>query len=255
MELNAQIGWAAGIVFLAAMLRGLTGFGFALAAVPLLSLVMEPARAVPVSLMVVGIGGVAGIPKALRTCDWTSLRGLAIGAMVATPIGILILKTIPADGARLIIALFTIAALASIGRGGAPSTDPGLGRKITYGALAGLFNGLAAMPGPPVVAYFMATRFNREIIRSSLLVFFQCTTFLGLASAALAGLIRTDMFLMVACALPAFWIGNNLGVRLFALGSEQHYRRLTMGCLALTALGSAIPALRGLWRAIMTGGA
>ena len=50
-------------VFAASVLRGFTGFGFGLAAVPLLSLVLPPAQVVPfvvVLQVVVGTGGLRG---------------------------------------------------------------------------------------------------------------------------------------------------------------------------------------------------
>ena len=52
-------------VFLAAILRGFTGFGFALAAVPLLSLTLPPARVVPIVVILQAI--VAFGPKMGRS--------------------------------------------------------------------------------------------------------------------------------------------------------------------------------------------
>lgn len=237
------------IIFGAAVLRGLTGFGFALASVPLLGLVMEPAQAVPLSLIVVAIGGSLGLPPALRACEWPSLRGLALGAAVGSPLGALALSRISADSARLIIAAFTIAAVVGLARGGEPRATRSGPRDLVYGLLAGLFNGLAAMPGPPVVAYFMATPLNREAIRASLLVFFQFTAWIGVASAIAIGLLTADLLLPAAIGLPAFWIGNRVGLAIFARGSDAGYRRIALACLVAMALTSAVPAVRALVKA------
>ena len=56
------------LVFLSGLLRGFTGFGFGLTAVPLLSLVMPPARAVPLVLMLQAMVSLAGLRDALRDC-------------------------------------------------------------------------------------------------------------------------------------------------------------------------------------------
>jgi uncharacterized protein len=234
------------IVFASAALRGLTGFGFALASVPLLGLVMEPARAVPLSLTIVAVGGVFGMRRALPSCDWPSLRGLAIGALVGSPIGALVLKHISPDMARIAIALFIVAALIALQRRHSTPAPTGWFRAIQHGLLAGLFNGLAAMPGPPIVAFYMGTKLSSEAIRASLLVIFQFTSWIGVLGAVAFGLVGADTLALAIPALPVFWIGNRIGAWLFTLGSDAAYRRIALACLAAMALGSAIPAVRAL---------
>ena len=56
-------------VFAAALLRGFTGFGFGLAAVPLLSLALPPAKVVPFVVTLQVIVGVSGLRQASRLCD------------------------------------------------------------------------------------------------------------------------------------------------------------------------------------------
>jgi uncharacterized membrane protein YfcA len=56
-------------VFAAAVLRGFTGFGFGMAAVPLLSLALPPAKVVPLVVVLQVIVGVAGLRTASRQCD------------------------------------------------------------------------------------------------------------------------------------------------------------------------------------------
>ena len=236
------------IVFAAAVLRGLTGFGFALAAVPMLGFLMQPAKAVPVSMCIVAAGGIFGARRAVTACHWPSIRRIAIAAAVATPAGAYLLKQISPEAARIAIACFTLAAVVGISRsvgGGAPF---GPIRATAYGLTAGLFNGLASMPGPPVVAYFMSTSLSREAIRASMLIVFQITVFAGLTSALSLGLVTRSTVFLAAISLPGFWIGNWVGARLFAYGSEQAYRRIALACLIAMAIASAGPALVSLLR-------
>ncbi len=233
-------------VFAAAVLRGLTGFGFALAAVPMLGILMPPAQAVPVTMCIVAAGGVFGARRAMTACHWPSIRRIAFAAAAATPAGVFLLKHIPAEAARVAIALFTTAAVFSIARAGATGKPFGPMRAVVYGLVAGLFNGLASMPGPPVVTYFMSSSLSHEAIRASMLVVFQITVFTGLASAIALGLVTRDILMLAVLSLPGFWIGNWVGARLFELGSEQAYRRIAILCLIAMAIGSAAPALASL---------
>lgn len=243
-----------GIVFIASVLRGLTGFGFALAAVPMLATIMEPAQAVPISMCVVAFGGIFGARKALATCDWPSVRSVGLATAIGTPLGAFALKYLSGDIARVVIAAFTTAAVFSVARQGSPAARPGRLRAVALGLVAGLFNGLAAMPGPPVVAYYMATALSSEAIRSSLLVIFQVTVWVGAASAAALGLMTQQTFLLAGLSLPAFWLGNRLGHVMFQRGSERAYRRIALACLVAMAAASAIPAIRALLRASAASG-
>lgn len=238
------------IVFAAATLRGLTGFGFALAAVPMLGLLMPPAQAVPVSMCIVAIGGAFGARKAMTACHWLSIRRIAVAAVLGTPAGVYLLKHIPAEAARIAIALFTLAAVFGVARAGEDGKPFSALRAILYGAVAGLFNGLAAMPGPPVVAYFMSSALSREAIRASMLVVFQITVYTGLASAAALGLVKRETIVLAALSLPGFWLGNWVGARMFAAGSDQGYRRIALACLVAMALASAAPAISSIARSM-----
>src|SRR5215469_10626612 len=75
-------------VFAAALLRGFTGFGFGLAAVPLLSLALPPAKVVPFVVVLQVIVGSAGLRSAWRLCDWRAVGGLSPGLVIGIPLGI-----------------------------------------------------------------------------------------------------------------------------------------------------------------------
>lgn len=239
------------IVFAASVLRGLTGFGFSLAAVPMLAVLMPPAQAVPVAICIVAVGGIFGARRAMTACHWPSIRQIAFAAAAATPAGVFLLKHIPSEAARMAIALFTIAAVVGITRAGAGGKPFGKMRAVAYGLVAGLFNGLASMPGPPVVAYFMSSSLSREAIRASMLIVFQITVFTGLASTVALGLVTRDTLVLAALSLPGFWIGNWAGARLFEFGSEHAYRRIAILCLIAMAFVSAAPAVASIIRRIV----
>lgn len=104
---------------------------------------------------------------------------VALAASAVTPAGAFLSKHISPEAARVAIALFTIAAVFGVARAGAAGAPFGPVRALAYGVVAGLFNGLASMPGPPVVAYFMSSSLSREAIRASMLIVFQITVCVG----------------------------------------------------------------------------
>lgn len=233
-------------VFGAAALRGFTGFGFAIAAVPLLAFILPPAKAVTLVLLLQFVAGLADFPSASKTCHWASLRWLAAGALLGSPLGFVILTAIPASSGQFAIAVLTLVSLLLLASRQALRVPAGPGSSLPVGLAAGLFNGLAAMPGPPVIVYYLATGVPSAVARASMLVFFFFTSAVGLATSLSLRLVGLDSILLAALAVPALWCGSLLGARWFSVGSEAHYRRIALGCLAALAIISGLAAVRGM---------
>lgn len=226
-------------IFAAAMLRGFTGFGFSLAAVPLLGLFMSPTEAVPVAIGLQLAGSVLDFPKASKTCDWPSLRWLMVGAVIGSPLGTLILSAIPAPIARLVISSITLLAVLILGRGFSLAAMPSKPVTSMTGFFAGFFNGLAAMPGPPVVAYYMSVPLQRVTTRASLLVFFLMTSITASVILVATGLLNIHTAVLSLLGLPVMWIGTRIGEMAFTRGSDAMHRHVSIVSLGIISLVSA----------------
>lgn len=230
-------------IFAAGVLRGFTGFGFALAAVPLLGLFMPPTQAVPVAIGLQLIGSLLDFRSSAKACDWPSLRWLALGAVVGSPVGALILSGVPAPVSRLVISSITLTAVAVLGSGFALTSVPTPMATSTVGFLAGIFNGIAAMPGPPAVAYYMSAPMPARTTRASLLVFFLLTSITATVTGITMGLITLPTILLSLLGVPAMWIGTRVGEYGFARGSERLHRHVSIISLGVIALVSAAKAV------------
>src|SRR4051812_5719699 len=225
-----------GSVFVASVLRGFTGFGFALAAVPLLSLFMKPTEAVPVAVGLQLAGSLLDFRKASQASDWPSLRWLMLGAAIGSPLGTLILSEISAPAARLAISAIPLMAVFALQRGFAlPDTPPRPVTSLT-GFFSGLFNGVAAMPGPPVVAYYMSLPMPRRVARASLMVFFLMTSITATISFVGVGLMNLHTVGLSLLGLPVMWLGTRLGEMAFRHGSDAMHRQVSIASLGVIAL-------------------
>ncbi|MEE3098324.1 MAG: TSUP family transporter, partial [Pseudomonadota bacterium] len=115
------------------------------------------------------------------------------------------------------------------------------------GLLAGLFGGLAAMAGPPAVAYFLRRGTAPATARASLMCFFFATSLMALPGMGMAGLVDRPTVLLSVLCLPMLLGGTWLGGRIFARTSEAGYRRLAIAVLAAMAAASAARGAAGLW--------
>ncbi|MEW6267774.1 MAG: sulfite exporter TauE/SafE family protein [Thermodesulfobacteriota bacterium] len=236
---------ALGTAALAGLLRGFTGFGLALAAVPALTLVADPVEVVPCVILLQVIAGLQLLPRTWRDADWRALAPLLVAALVATPLGTVLLDDVPADPMRAAIGVVVLAAVVLLGAGVAPRDEPSLAAKLAIGAVSGLLNGSTAMAGPPVIVYFLATQRSAAASRASLLTYFFVLSLAGLASVAAAGLVSSRTWLLGALMLPAVVLGNALGDRFFDRSSPHVYRRAALGVLTVLALLALARALAG----------
>jgi uncharacterized membrane protein YfcA len=61
-------------VLIAGVIRGYSGFGFAMVAVTSMSLAIPPARVVPLVLILEVMASISLVPQVWRDIDWYSLR-------------------------------------------------------------------------------------------------------------------------------------------------------------------------------------
>jgi hypothetical protein len=87
MSLMSLIALGLVMIFAAGLIRGFTGFGLSIAAVPLLSLILPPSQAIPIVLLLQLLVSLSGLRASLQICNWPAIRTLAIGAVIATPLG------------------------------------------------------------------------------------------------------------------------------------------------------------------------
>lgn len=248
MPSAATLGPVVAIVALSALFRGFTGFGFAIIAVPLLSLALPPLPAVCLAAGLQFLGGLMDFRGAARACHWPSVRWLAVGAAVASPFGTLLLSWLPADAARLVLAgACGVAVLALLVTPGFRNL-PGRGTTIAAGLLSGVFNGMAAMPGPPALAYYLALPLRPAQVRASLMVFFLLSATLSSASLIAIGAVGWREVAMVLGGLPLMLGGSRLGAALFRRAGGAH-RNVSLATLALVALLTAVKGLVGLYGA------
>jgi uncharacterized membrane protein YfcA len=217
------------------VLRGFTGFGLALAAVPALTLILPPREVVPCVLLLQVVAGLQLVPSTRHAVDWRSLVPILAGAVVATPIGTAVLAEVPSDPMRLVIGAVLLLAVALLARKPAVHVRPGIAVRLGLGVVSGLLNGGTAMAGPPVIAYFLASA-SVEVGRASLLMYFFLLSVAGTGAAVLAGLIGLRTVVLAALLLPAIVIGNAIGHRLFGRASAEAYRRVALALLAAMAL-------------------
>lgn len=245
----AAIAMAVAGVFVGALLRGFTGFGLPLAAVPALTLVLAPALVVPAMLLLQILATLQVLPRIYRAIHWPALAWLGMGALAGIPAGTLLLANLSPDAMRLLIGLVMLVAVAVLWHGFRFAHMPGVPARLGVGALAGVMSGAAAMPSPPVVVFFLASPASAAVSRASLQVFFMLTGLASFGLATASGLVTWTTVLLAVLLTPALVAGTWAGEWLFHRTEGRNYRPAALAVLLVigaVATGRAVWGLAGL---------
>ena len=232
-----------GTVFLAGFLRGFTGFGFALAAVPVLTLFVEPASVVPAIPIVAMVAGAEQLPRAWKSANWHAIQRLLVGAVLGAPFGVFALTYFSANAMRVLIGLVLLGAVLALWRGYRFKKRPPTGAQVGIGVASGILNGATAMGGPPVILFFLASPEGVAVGRASLLVYFFFISLWSIAAQAVAGLLDLKVVVLALLMIPVMAIGNIIGDRMFNRAKAETYQRVALAFLSLIgllAIGRAI---------------
>lgn len=238
-----SLALVAAITLGAAAIRGLTGFGMAIILVPLLGMVMRPDEAVILAIFLQLLIGPVGLRTILIEGHRQSALAIAATAMLATPFGVWALAHTAPDLARVLIALIAIGAFAMVIVARKSSGRPGKAATALTGVSAGLLTGFAAMPGPPVVPYYLRDAFDPRMARASMMLIFFGTAIAGTVSTVLLGLATERLVWLSLALFVPMLIGNWLGGLAFGKVSPTLWR-------SFVALLLGVAGLSALWRLI-----
>lgn len=211
----------------AAFLQGVTGFGYGMAAMALLPLLIDFREA---TLLVC----VLGLTVNLFTLamyrveyDWRRGRGLIIGAILGAPLGVAMIQWVDAHVLSRclggLICVFTVNELFLVRRGW-KLTPPWTA--LPLGFLSGFFGAAFNIGGPPAVMYAYSQDWTKQQVVAVLQVLFLVIGFLRVVLSASAGLLNLkDLTLPLLTLIPMFaciWIGRQFlervpqkGLRIF----------------------------------------
>ncbi|MFO7942615.1 MAG: sulfite exporter TauE/SafE family protein [Bacillota bacterium] len=245
-----EVGITAFVFFLAAIVHGIAGFGFAQVSMGLLPL-FRSAGAASVVFSMVAVAANARVLWSVREDfqwkDWAiPVAGLAAGM----PIGIHYFQQLGEDqlrsiiGATLLLAVILIVAMRQLPfiRNWIEESgfEPGWIWGVAAGFLAGILGGAIAIPGPPMIMYgtFMvgAGLWKGQRMKAVFTAFFGTVQLYRLASLLIAGSVTIPLVTQAALGLPALFLGAWLGILIFRHISQGIFRWVVLAMLTTNAL-------------------
>lgn len=220
----ADLIWLSAAALMAGIVRGFAGFGTAMVYMPIAASILSPFEALTTLIVKDIIAPLIHVPRALRDGHPADVARLGAGALIAVPLGVLVLTLIPAETFRWVVSILTLALLVALVAGlryTGRLTPPVI---YATGGAGGFLAGATGLPGPPVIMVYMASTLPSAAIRANL------TLYLILADVILIAVLWFGDYLVpqavwvgLGLVLP-YLLGNWAGAAAFRPGAEPLYR-------------------------------
>lgn len=230
------------ILTLSGFVSGLSGFGYALAATPLCSMVIAPSRAV---ILITLCGMTPAIQNFLTfrgDVDRPVATRMIIASLIGMPLGLVVLETAGDAPLRLTIGIVTmvIGMLMLIGvelRRATPWTDAALG------FASGVLNTSTGTNGPPLVIGLRAHQLSISRFRGTISTMFVVAQAVGIAIFGVRGRLHLDLFLVALAVVPAqtgiILLGQRLSLRL----GKKRFDHVILGLLLASGAAAMFNAV------------
>jgi hypothetical protein len=230
---------AVGIVIVAGLVRGTTGFGGAMVMTPVLSILFGPLAAVVIALLLEIAAALVMFPDALPKAQWRTLLYLTLPAIVTVPVGGYLLLTVDPGIVRKMISAVVIVFSSMLLFGLRYSGSPRIGTSLVLGSVVGVLLGATSVGAPPVILYLLSGPDPVAVTRANLTLFVTAISVIGLVMLTAAGAVTATLGVAAIALTIPFLLATWLGGKFFAKLSDTGVRRialLLMLCIGVTSL-------------------
>jgi len=237
----AYVGVAVVVAF-AATVQLSAGFGFGLAAVPLLSVVLDPHDAVVVALGLATFTNSYQAFTGRRDTDRPVVTRLLAGASVGLPLGLLVFRLADSQVLGIVIGVAVLASVVVIAAG-LDLRHVGPGLDVGAGVLSGALTMSAGVNGPPLVFVLQARHFPPARFRATITTVFAVLDIVSIIVFAAIGDVDGDVVAAIAVSLPGLALGAAAGISLRRHLDPPRFRRLVLALLTVAGVSAIVAAV------------
>jgi uncharacterized membrane protein YfcA len=227
------------IAWIGALTRTVFGFGEALVSMPLLALIGFDLQTSTALIGAVGL--LVALPATIRewhNIDFKAVRRLVTGSLVGVPLGILVIKKVPAGivlhGLGIFLIVYGIYSLwrSFSGRIGRPHLEA-QGYDYLAGMISGALGSAYNSHGVPVAVYGTLKKWPAQQLRAVLQAHFLCVGILVVASHITAGFWSLKAIELLAMIIPGLLITVPFGNWLVGRIAPAKAIKLVYGALII----------------------
>jgi len=230
-----QIVLSISIIFIAYTIKGLSGFGSGLIAIPLLAFIFPLTFIVPVLGLLSYSGTIMQSFHYRKQVVWRDMLPIIPFSILGIVIALWLLVNVDANLLVMALGVFVLLyAIYSL----LPLPVPAGGRQwaIVAGCGGGMVGALFGTGGPFYVVYLKMRRLNKDQFRATIAMIFLVDGGARMSAYALNGLFTSQVLWLVLTLLPVLFVGMYAGHHLHIKIDQQRFNQVISLLLMLSGI-------------------
>lgn len=236
LQINtAQIILVVTIIFIAYMVKGISGFGSGLIAIPLLAFFLPLAVVVPTLGLLSYSGTIYQSISLRKQVAWRDILPLLPFSLMGIVLALWLLVNLSADTLAFSLGAFIVAySLYSLFK----LTQPRGGKRwaILAGSLGGFISAIFGTGGPFYVIYLKLRELNKAEFRASIAMVFLIDGGARITGYALSGLYNKQVLWLLILLWPVLVLGMWLGHRLHNQINQKKFNQIVNVLLCVSGV-------------------
>jgi uncharacterized membrane protein YfcA len=230
------------IIGIASVVQGITGFGYATIAMPILIWFVDK-ETIVVAMSIISIILNLYLTNSIKAeTKKVDLKVILFAFFLGLPLGIFLIKAIPIDGFKVAVGIMSIAcAILVINK---KFTIPS--NKITevvVGFIAGIMQTSINMNGPLMVVYLLGRKLKKDETRKVLSNFFLIAAVLTVLMFLAFKMLSWNRIVYGLTAAPCVILGGLIGNKLVQKISNENFIKITVGVVIASGIYSIAAVL------------
>ncbi len=234
------------IIFVASVIRGFTGFGLALVAVPLIQFIMPVTDTAVFIAMINMIFSIIYYRQSKAIIKDQPLGAMALWTGIGVAAGTLILRFINPAYIQLGWGILIILIVTALIRGLNLHISSDRSAMTLSGLLGGVLAGATGITGPPVAIILSSLKTPRHKFNAIISIFILFAVTYALIFYLISGLIRKEILLLALCSVPALLAGLYAGDRLVSRISQKTFTAVVYVVLIIMGVITIFKGANGL---------
>ena len=236
-------------IFVATIVHGIAGFGFAQVSMGIMPLFRSAASAAVIFSMVAVVSNFRIWWSVRDSFEWKEWIKPVIGLVAGMPLGLFLFDQMDKHQMRMTIGIVLLIGVVFIIltkqtdllKKWIKETDyqPGWIMPIAVGLIAGILGGAVAIPGPPVILYgtFMAAsgKWSHKKMKSIFTAFFGTLMLYRVIAVSIQGEMTGSLALEAAIAIPGLLLGAWIGIYIFNKIPQKVFNWIVLLLLTVNA--------------------
>ncbi|MEM8879467.1 MAG: sulfite exporter TauE/SafE family protein [Pseudomonadota bacterium] len=224
--------WVFGVTLIAGVVYGFAGFGSALIFMPVATRVLPPEVAIGAFSLSALASLFTVVPGAWLVADRPAALRMIAAAIIATPLGVWLLRVAETDAIRLAISIVVLVTLAALIAGWRFRMRPGRMAQAGVGLASGVTGGATGLNGPVVILFNFGAGLPAAQVRANTAVFLTISSLSFLPQLWVQGMLGPATAVLGLLLLPIYGLGTWIGARAFRPGREAIYRWIAYAIIA-----------------------